>query len=239
MSDNGEVPPIGLPPDLEIWQADGKVSRPRADDNMFHGPLGDFARCSSAYSEADPAAVLAQSLALFGASIGRGPHMLAGNSRHPSALHILVIGKSAKAAKGTSWAIARELGIRAYPGMNGRIHGGFASGEAIIADLTGEADPGKPPDERLMIMDTEFASVLSRCKREGSILAATLRAIWDGTPLESRSRTNGRLVVETHHIGATAHITRDELRSMMSDIQIYAGTANRWLHIWCERGPLQ
>ncbi len=44
------------------------------DDAAFIGPLGHYARLVAPFTEADPGAILAQSLLLFGAAAGRSPH---------------------------------------------------------------------------------------------------------------------------------------------------------------------
>jgi hypothetical protein len=238
--EGADVPPVerpaGVPPGVELWPA-GTPTRPIPGPAMFHGCIGEFARTCPEHSEADPVAVLTQALTLYGVAVGGGPYVLAGNERHPAALHTLIVGRSAKGGKGTSWAVARDLIKRVDPAILGRVKSGFGSGEALIAELA--PDPkGDVPDHRLLVHEVEFGGVLARCRRETSTLATTMRAAWDGGPLSNRTTGNGRLVAEGHHVGAVAHITADELRLRLTDVDIFGGTVNRWLHVWCERGRL-
>jgi hypothetical protein len=230
--------PIELPPGVELWKPGDRLIRPTVMPALFHGPIGEFSQLCAEHTEADPLAILAQTLTLYGVCVGRGPHILAGNSRHAAALYMLIVGRSAKGGKGTALAITRELIAHVDKGIERRIMGGFGSGEALIDALV-DTEPGQPADHRLAIIEVEFGGPLSRMRRDSSTLSQTMRAGWDGEPLSSRTRGAGKRVAEGHHIGAIGHITADELLSRLSDVEIFAGTANRWLHVWSSRGPLQ
>jgi hypothetical protein len=227
----------GLPASVELWVPGDEPPRPVAAAEMFHGPIGEFAQEAAEHSEADPVAVFAQALTLYGVACNRGSYMLAGNDRHGPAIFSLIVGRSAKGAKGTAYAGARELIRRVDPGFLDRILGGFGSGEAVIAELAPDED-GKVADTRLAVMESEFGAVLAKCRRETSTLGQTMRDGWDGRPLSNRTRSNGKLLAVDYHLGAVAHVTRDELLVRVTDADIYGGTMNRWLHFWSERGRL-
>ena len=101
--------------------------------------------------------------------------------------------------------------------------GGFASGEALIANLANnETGPGR------LVVEREFATLIARAQRDGSILSPILRAAWDGSPLENR-RAQTAIVARDHHIGVVAHITPQELRRVLRSSEISNGFANRFL----------
>lgn len=67
---------------------------------------------------------------------------------------------------------------------------GLSSGEGLIwavRDPTTQ-DPGIT-DQRLLVAEPEFASVLKAASREISTLSPTLRSAWDGRPLAILTRT--------------------------------------------------
>lgn len=223
-----------LPPGVELWTPEHAHRRPVADLAIFHGPIGEYALLCADYSEADPVAVLVHALIQFATAVGGTPYCFAGHRKQPAVIHGLFVGASSQAGKGTAQHASQDLAIRIDPGFESRIRSGFGSGEALIAELAAEADI----DQRILVMEDEFAGFLSKCKRDTSVLAPTLRSAWDGSPLENRTRSAGRLVAQKHHVGVIGHITADQLRDKMSSGDIYGGTANRLLHIWCERGEL-
>lgn len=224
---------------VEVWEANAEPPRPQPDPAMFYGPIGKFARKVAEHSEADPVAVLGQALTFYGAACNRGAHLLAGNDHHGPALNALVVGRSAKGAKGTAYAPVRVLFSEVDPGLMKRIMGGFGSGESVIEELAPDPQTGKVADNRLLVMESEFGGMLARCRRENSILGQVLRDGWDGRPLANRTKGTGRLVATDYHLAAIGHITRDELRARLSNVEIFGGTVNRWLHFWSERGQLR
>lgn len=216
------------------WEEDAPWPTPAAE--MFHGPLGEFALEAAQHTEADAAGVLAHGLTYFGAAVGRGPHMLAGNARHPAALFTLVVGKTSAGGKGTAGAATVPVfAALDEQFMRTRVLGGFGSGEAVVAKLC-------PPEEgthdhRLLVNESEFSSVFARTGRDGSTMSQTLRDGWDQTPLANRTRSGGELVARDYHLGIIGHIVAEELR--MSTGDAFGGFGNRFTY-WCvRRGQLR
>jgi hypothetical protein len=75
----------------------------------FHGLAGDVVRAFAPHTEADPVALLLQFLAAFGNAAGRGSYVTVEGDRHPPQTWPVLVGKSAKARKGTSWGRIRGL----------------------------------------------------------------------------------------------------------------------------------
>jgi hypothetical protein len=207
----------------------------------WHGLAGEYALVTDAYSEADPVGVLASLIAMVGATIGGGPHLLAGNDHHPPNVWPVLVGKTA-ARKGTAYAVARAAIAHADPPFcadakhGGRILGGWSSGEALV-DALRDADGEHPgaDDKRLLVVEREYARLLNVAGRDGSTVSMHLRNAWDGAPLESRTRTSGVVIATDHHAVVVGHITPDELRSKLTSTDAVNGWANRFLWIAVRR----
>lgn len=126
----------------------------------FHGLAGRVVRTLDPHTEADPAGLLICFLAAFGNIVGAGPHASADASKHPARLNVLLVGKTAKARKGTAWAnIVRPMAL-ADPGWAMEcMVSGLSSGEGLIAEVR---DPGEDqlagvPDKRRLVVEAEFA----------------------------------------------------------------------------------
>lgn len=208
---------------------------PVLDPVALHGPVGSFVTSCSPYTEADPAALLVTALVVVGNNLNRGPHVRAGNARHPACLYGALVGRTAKGGKGTSWSVVRSLAASAFGAewVDGQVKGGFGSGEKLVDELAGTED--KPVrDTRMLVVEPEMARMLKVASRETSILSMTLRNGWDGYPLEARSR-GATSVAKEHHIGAVTHITAEELRLRLGEADTYGGFANRFLWVAVQR----
>lgn len=205
---------------------------PIIDRAAFHGPIGRFAEACEPYTEADPVAILYQLLAWVGVIAGRNRYIVAGNDRHAPALFVVLVGASAKAGKGTSYAVVREaVNNLPFSLLPPEIRG-LGSGEVLIdaiRDPTDDDDDDAPGDQRALLVETEFARALRAIRREGSTLGQTLREGWDQSVLESRSRGAGRVRATGYHLGLAAHVTSEELQRNLTDTEIFGGTANRIL----------
>lgn len=207
----------------------------------WHGPLGGYAKEAGKHTEADPVAILATGLATFGVAVGRSPHVLVGNDRHPAGLFPVVVGATSRGGKGTSFAAGREPFTVADPELlEGRVMGGFGSGEALVdevRDPTDDDDTNAPTDHRLLVYEPEYARMLKVAAREGSTLSMIVRDAWDGRSLQARSRQR-RAVASQAHIGVVAHVTLEELRARLSEVETYGGWANRFLFLLSHRTQL-
>jgi hypothetical protein len=104
--------------------------------DAFHGLAGRIVRAFDPHTEADPAAILVQFLAAFGNAVGRQTHYLHESNRHPCSLYVLIIGRSAKSRKGTSWGRVAAIMEQADPAWAAdRIMGGLSSGEGLIFEV--------------------------------------------------------------------------------------------------------
>jgi hypothetical protein len=175
-------------------------------------------------------------LVAIGNLIGRGPHFCAEADRHYTVLYAVIVGRTSKARKGTSEGRVRnviELIDSEY--ARRRIKSGLSTGEGLvyeIRDPTGgnKPDPGEP-DKRLLAIEPEMASVHQACERQGNTLSATLRRNWDSPALLAPMTKTNRCEATNPHISIIGHITKDELKRLMTDVAMANGWANRFL--WC------
>ena len=173
-----------------------------------------------------------------GAAAGRGAWFEVEATRHYPNEFMLLVGDSSKARKGSSWDHVRRLLAAVDPSIERRILTGLSSGEGLIwavRDPNGQ-DPGIS-DQRLLVIEPEFASVLKTSAREISTLSPTLRSAWDGRPLAILTRTAPARATGAH-IALIGHITRDELRRHTTTIELANGYLNRFLLIACRRQRL-
>ena len=242
---DGEQPPESEPPAPDPWPVLHNAAR--------YGLAGEIVDAIAPHSQADPAALLIQTLASFGNAIGRGPYYQVEGDKHATNLFALVIGETARARKGVSKGRVGQFMEIADPlWTTTRVDSGLSSGEGLIwavrdpivkwekqgrgADAVRAeviVDPGIA-DKRLYVVETEFASVLAAARREGNTLSRVVRDAWDRDFLatltkNSPARATGAL------ISVIGHITIDELRRDLDRVSMANGFINRFLIVCARR----
>jgi hypothetical protein len=81
-------------------------------------------------------------------------------------------------------------------------------------------------DEGLLVVEPELARVLRVMGRQGNTLSAILRDAWDTGDLRSMTRKDP-LAATGAHVALLGHITIEELRRELSDVEAANGFANR------------
>ena len=190
-----------LTDDIKTVAADFPDSKPPVlAAEAFHGLAGEIVKAHEPHTEADPAAILFQLLTTFGCAATTGPHFLQEATKHQARLFVAIVGKSAKARKGTSWSIVRSLFERADLEFSKRIVSGASSGEGIIhhvrdgsevEDSKGKirSDPGVT-DKRMLLFEGEFAQLLRVTVREGNTVSPVIRNAWDGGRLQTLTKNS-------------------------------------------------
>jgi hypothetical protein len=224
----------------------------------FHGLPGEFVAMVEPHTEADRHGLLVQFLAAAGNAIGRGPGYMADGAFHPTLLWPVLVGVSAKSRKGTAWSRVRETMEIADANWLTRIEGGLASGEGLVYRIRDERRERRKPkkdetpgedglveevvdagvhDKRLTVVETEFAQVFKVLQREGNTLSVVLRTLWDfgeAGGLTKRDPTR----VSRGHLTTIGHCTVDELRSVVSAVDIANGLINRFVFCCVKRSKL-
>lgn len=207
----------------------------------FHGLAGEIVRKIEPHTEADAGAMLIQLLVAFGNCVGRGPHFRVEDTRHFANEFAVIVGKSSKARKGTSFDRIAGLIAAADPDWQTKCHAhGLVSGEGIIHAIRDDAVNAKGEvvegvrDKRLLIVEEEFGSVLSAGARKESTLTATLRSAWDSKDLRTLAK-NSHERATAPHASLIGHITLDELKAKLRGHELSNGYANRHLWIYARR----
>ncbi|MHB1539130.1 MAG: YfjI family protein [Solirubrobacteraceae bacterium] len=202
---------------------------------VYHGLAGEIVGRIAPHTEADPVAILSQLLIGFGAAVGRGAWFQVEATRHHPNEFLILVGESSRARKGSSWDHVRRLITSADPTITGRILTGLSSGEGLIWAVRdpGGQDPGVA-DQRLLVIEPEFVSVLKAVGREISTLSPTLRSAWDGRPLAILTRSAPARASDAH-ISVIGHITATELRHHAGPVELANGLLNRFLIVGCRR----
>jgi hypothetical protein len=202
-------------------------------DEAYHGLAGDVVRTIEPYSEADPVALLLQLLTAWGSLVGRGPHIRVEADEHPSRLYAVLVGDTSRGRKGTSLKQIRRICVSVDESFPERIESGLSSGEGLI-DRVRDTETDEPPDKRLLIVESELASVLKVVERQGNNLSPVVRAAWDGDTLATLTRNTRARATETH-ISIIGHITIEEVRRRLDQTEAVNGFANRFIWIATRR----
>lgn len=214
---------------------------PLAED-AFHGIAGMIVRKIEPHTEADPAAMLIQLIVAFGNCVGRGPHYRVEDTPHFSNESAVIVGRSAKARKGTS--LNRIMGLLEIADADWlrdcHAHG-LVSGEGIVHAIRddmpgkkeGEIVPGVK-DKRLLIVEEELGGALAAAARKDNTLTAILRSAWDGKDLRTLAK-NCPARATAPHVSLIGHVTFDELKTKLRGDALSNGFANRFLWIFASR----
>jgi hypothetical protein len=227
---------------------------PAIDQAAFHGLAGEIVEAIEPYSEADPVAILVNTLTAFGSVVGSGPHFLVEKSEHHLNLFVVQVGRSAKGRKGTAWSTPKFM-FKAVDSewCEKRIKGGLSSGEGLVYAVRDQRMEKKPyrdkgriagyedvlvdegeVDKRLLCVEEEFVQALKVMAREGNILSPILRDAWDGNRLAPMTK-NSPLVATGAHVSIIGHITQGELLRYFISTEQTNGFGNRFIWFFVKR----
>lgn len=224
-------------------------------DDALYGLAGEIVKTIDPHTEADPVAVLLNVLVAFGNCINSAPHARVQHDPHPCRLFAVQVGDTSKGRKGTGWSTPRYLfSLCDEDWSKGRVKSGLSSGEGLVFNVrdpryakvprkekgkfTGDhdeicVDEGEP-DKRLLVIEPEFASVLTVANREGSTLSEIMRQAWDSGTLSPMTKNNP-IKATGAHISLIGHVTKQELLARLDDTSKANGFANRFLWAMVKR----
>ena len=252
---NASNDPIDPDDDQEGWDEPAADQPwPEIDAEAFYGLAGEIAETINPITEADPVAVLAQTLAAFGCAFGRGAYCWVGDTKHYPNIFEVICGTTSKGRKGTSYDPVESLITRADPTFANCVKSGLSSGEGIVHAVhdgiwISERVPhgrGKAPtfakvlkenpitDKRLFVIEQEFASLLAVTQRQGNSLSPVLRLAWDGRKLQTMTKHNAETATGAHP-SVVGHITTDELQALLAEVAMANGFGNRFLFVLARR----
>jgi hypothetical protein len=227
------------------------------DDAALYGLIGDIVNTIEPHTEADPVAVLVQSLIAFGNVIGRSAHFRAEADLHYGNMFCCLVGETSKGRKGTSWGHTARLLEPIDPDWQRNIQSGLSSGEGLIWAVRDPVSKPQPQyegkgrnksvvsyedvivdqgvdDKRLLVLESEFSSVLKVAGRERNTVSAIIRQAWDSGSLQTLTKNSPARATDAH-ISIIGHITRDELRRLITETDLANGLANRFLWLCVRR----
>ena len=221
---------------------------PVIHEAAYYGLAGEVVRSIEPHSEADPVAMLLQFLAGFGNAVGPSPYYQVEGDKHRAKLFVVTSGATSKGRKGTALGRIRQLmGIADPDWQRDNIQSGLSSGEGVIfhvrdpistlgKDGKTQVDAGVT-DKRLMLVTEEFAGTLRVMERAGNTLSPVLRDAWGTSKLQTLTK-NSPIRATDSHISIIAHVTDDELRAVLTKVEMANGFANRFLFARVKRSKL-
>jgi hypothetical protein len=200
--------------------------------SAWYGLAGEIVEVVSPHSEGDPAALLVQLLVCFGNMVGHKPMFEVESDRHRMNLFCALVGETSKSRKGTSWGRVERIATEVEPEWIQRVLSGLVSGEGLIWQVR-DRDRDEH-DHRLLVVESELASVLKVIKRKENTLSAIVRQAWDSGTLNTLSKNCPAKATEAH-ISIVGHITREELQRELTTTEVGNGFANRFLWVCVKR----
>jgi hypothetical protein len=223
----------------------------------YFGLAGRIVAMLEPHTEGDPAALLLTTLVAFGSAVGSGPYFMVGATRHSLRDNALLVGATAKARKGDATQAALAPFKLADPAWaNTRVWSNLSIGEGLIWQVRdaitktervgGRGEPTRYEevttdsgvrDKRLLVIESEFASCLKVMARQGNTLSPVIRQAWDTGALRTMTK-NSPAVATGAHVSILGHITVEELRRELADVETINGFANRFLVAAVRRSKL-
>ncbi len=214
--------------------------KPTLSPEALYGLPGKIVTTIDQYTEADPAAILVNFLAMFGNVVGRNPYFNVEQTPHYTNLFTALVGPSSTGRKGQSASTPQHIYSQIDPQwVTDGIASGLSSGEGLIFRIRDPMNRGKKKDpgvadKRLLVMEEDFAQALKVMKREGNVLSPILRNAWDSRPLRPLTKTDP-IKCDKPHLSIIGHITPEELRKQLNEIEIANGFANRFMWFYVQR----
>lgn len=204
------------------------------DDKAYFGFMKDFIEALSKETEASPVAIYLQFLIAFGNAAGRRSYIATGATPHFPNEYLLIVGNTSKARKGTSWDFVRRIFKDFEVDWDYKnIKSGVVSGEGIVHHIRDANMNLKEPDlgvddKRMLIMESEYASILKVMKRESNTVSPVIRDAWDGKPLGTLAKNTPTKCLAPH-VSIIGHITENEFKKYLTGTEIANGFINRYL----------
>jgi Protein of unknown function (DUF3987) len=208
-------------PDNEQGDPVGELAGP-----AYHGPLGKLAIAAANQTEASPAFVLMHLLAYFSIAIGKGsqdrpgPYIHLDGAGHDYLnIFTVLVGPSGEGRKNTAKRCADAVFSLIDPEfVANNITSGLTSDRGLLEAMRDpshrSAKDGGPDegvsDKRLLMIETEFASVLKHGDRDGETLCDLINQFYDGQNIISK-KTKSPVKVTRGHLGIVGHTTDDAM----------------------------
>jgi hypothetical protein len=227
------------------------------DDAAFVGPLGAAVLALEEQVETCREALLIETLVFFGNAVGRTAYFQVSRSRHYANEYVVLLGDSSRARKGTVRDVAVDLvSFADLTWADDGVIGGATSGEGIIAAvrdrqtrrrrarkkeredfadqidgdgyITEEIDAGVG-DKRRVFDEGELSAVFKVAMRDGNTVTERLRTLYDSGAGQIVNK-NTPMKATNAHVSLNGHITREEIRVRLTELDSANGWGNRFLY---------
>jgi hypothetical protein len=234
------------------------TERPMPDETVYTGLMGRTVHALKTGTEADPVGVLGSLLVGFSALVGPQARIkISALDNHPALVWALLLGRTSDGRKGSATSAAKYLLNMAVGDFFKECTvSGISSGEGLIKEvedptpeeleemqemlaLSGRPtaiDPDLIGDQRRFVIETEYANLMNRSAKSGS-LSGVLRQAWDGDDLKTRTK-KGSMTATRPHIAVLGHISPGEFRDMMRAKELAGGSYNRYLILHVHQSQL-
>jgi hypothetical protein len=217
---------------------------PMLGTDAYHGFIGEYLKAIGPLTEATHPCLLGNLIPALCTRIG--PDIFTyGGDKEPPKVFVAIVGPTARGRKGTGWTPSRELmrktahdfWVKGLQPANG-----LSSGEGLIAKVADKRTWNEETkdwdieeqEKRLLVLEPEFSKVLKQNRRDANILSEIIRQAYDGPDLSVLTKVP--LGARGTHINILGHITPDELRRRLTDLEIANGFANRFLWLAVKSG---
>jgi hypothetical protein len=198
------------------------------DPVAFQGCAGETVSNLESQTSASRVGLLTSVLSVAGAVLGLKTYF---HTEQTSAFMSCLVGETGVGRKGTAMdAVWGALTATDAFGDQDQVSiNGIGSGEGLIATTARRAE--KVGFARILVQEPEFGQVLTVGKREGTTLSYVLRNAFDRQKLMNVTKASGAIGVSPkfYQLGVLAGVTPGDLRSLVSDIDLVNGFANRFL----------
>lgn len=242
-----------LPESEVIATATGVLARyenkekttPKLDPKAYYGILGKIINLIKDETEASPEAMLFQGLVILGNLMNRKFYRAVGGSKNYSNAFVVIVGKTSKARKGTSFKDISYIFKKVWgKDFERRIKRGVSSGEGIIwlirdpvvEEVTNKGKIEKKTidkgvvEKEVILVEEEFSKLIKVSKRESNTVSEVLRTAFDSDDLQSISKEQPAKATAPL-ISLIGHITKEEFLQVYNVVDKSNGLFNRIL--WC------
>jgi hypothetical protein len=177
-----------------------------------------------------------------------------GPEHHHPNVYVCLVGPTAGGRKGSAIAAAEKFftvgtsapslpqivpGISTAEGVIWKVRDAVTKREFNKRDNCFQDVPIQEAviDRRILFKLTEFQQALANMRKRDSSLSAILRQGWDGTTLDTPSKTSPTKATDAH-VSLVAAITKHELLFETNAVDAHNGLLNRFLFCCCQRAHL-
>ena len=227
---------------------------PKLGEAAYYGVFGRTVEKIAPHTEADPAAILVQTMTMFGCKAGAKAHFRVEATDHYANLSHAWWGNRRVPGKGVLLTMSgRRFPLIDPDWVTNHMATGLHSGEGLIWNVrdpifenrenkqTGGlervmTDSGVD-DKRLCVIEPEFAQPLKLMSNPRNILSTVLRCAWDHKQLRTMVKNDPNIATGAH-IAIIGHITEEELKREIGQCELFNGFANRFLWLYVKRSKV-